>query len=70
MIDLGLENRHALVSGAGNIPERAGHGRHVTLQLARQVRAWPASTSTKDEPSPSPTRRRRSGPKRTRSLLT
>ena len=35
MIDLGLENRRALVSGAGNIPERAGHGRHVTLQLAR-----------------------------------
>jgi NAD(P)-dependent dehydrogenase (short-subunit alcohol dehydrogenase family) len=35
MIDLGLENRRAIVSGAGNIPERAGHGRHTTLQLAR-----------------------------------
>ena len=35
MIDLGLENRRAVVSGAGNISDRAGHGRHTTLQLAR-----------------------------------
>lgn len=35
MIDLGLEGRRAVVSGAGYIPTRAGHGRHTTLQLAR-----------------------------------
>jgi 3-oxoacyl-[acyl-carrier protein] reductase len=35
MIDLGLENKRAVVSGAGYIPSRAGHGRHTTLQLAR-----------------------------------
>ena len=35
MIDLGLEGKRALVSGAGYIRSRAGHGRHTTLQLAR-----------------------------------
>ena len=34
MIDLGLEGKGALVSGAGYIPERAGHGRMVSLKLA------------------------------------
>lgn len=35
MIDLGLEGKRAVVSGAGSVPGRAGHGRHTTLQLAR-----------------------------------
>src|SRR5580700_12097054 len=35
VIDLGLEGKRAVVSGAGYIPTRAGHGRHTTLQLAR-----------------------------------
>jgi len=35
MIDLGLSGKRAVVSGAGYIPTRAGHGRHTTLQLAR-----------------------------------
>jgi 3-oxoacyl-[acyl-carrier protein] reductase len=35
MIDLGLDDKRAVVSGAGYIPSRAGHGRHTTLQLAR-----------------------------------
>lgn len=35
MIDLGLNGKRAVVSGAGYIPTRAGHGRHTTLQLAR-----------------------------------
>jgi len=34
MIDLGLEGKGAVVSGAGNIPERAGHGRVTSLKLA------------------------------------
>jgi NAD(P)-dependent dehydrogenase (short-subunit alcohol dehydrogenase family) len=34
MIDLGLDGKRALVSGAGYIPERAGHGRRTTLRLA------------------------------------
>jgi NAD(P)-dependent dehydrogenase (short-subunit alcohol dehydrogenase family) len=35
MIDLGLDGKRVLISGAGNISERAGHGRHTTLQMAR-----------------------------------
>ncbi|MHB1582417.1 MAG: SDR family NAD(P)-dependent oxidoreductase [Acidimicrobiales bacterium] len=35
MIDLGLEGKRALVSGAGYLPNRAGHGRHTSLVLAR-----------------------------------
>ncbi|MGP0032578.1 MAG: SDR family NAD(P)-dependent oxidoreductase [Acidimicrobiales bacterium] len=35
MIDLGLGGKRAVVSGAGYRPERAGHGRHTTLTLAR-----------------------------------
>ena len=35
MIDLGLAGKRAVVSGAGYIPGRAGHGRHTVLQLAR-----------------------------------
>jgi NAD(P)-dependent dehydrogenase (short-subunit alcohol dehydrogenase family) len=34
MIDLGLEGKGAVVSGAGNIAERAGHGRMTSLKLA------------------------------------
>lgn len=34
MIDLGLEGKGAVVSGAGYIPERAGHGRFSALKLA------------------------------------
>jgi NAD(P)-dependent dehydrogenase (short-subunit alcohol dehydrogenase family) len=34
VIVLGLEGKGALVSGAGNIPERAGHGRVTSLKLA------------------------------------
>lgn len=34
MIDLGLGGKGALVSGAGLIPERAGHGRATALRLA------------------------------------
>src|ERR1700741_509682 len=34
MIDLGLDGKRALVSGAGYIPGRAGHGRRSTLRLA------------------------------------
>jgi NAD(P)-dependent dehydrogenase (short-subunit alcohol dehydrogenase family) len=34
MIDLGLHAKRAVVSGAGYIPERAGHGRHSALKLA------------------------------------
>ncbi|HUZ09570.1 MAG TPA: SDR family oxidoreductase [Acidimicrobiales bacterium] len=34
MIDLGLGGKRAVVSGAGYIPERAGHGRHSALKLA------------------------------------
>jgi len=34
MIDLGLTAKRALVSGAGYIPERAGHGRITALKLA------------------------------------
>ncbi len=34
MIDLGLDGKRALVSGAGYLPERAGHGRHCALTLA------------------------------------
>ena len=34
MIDLGLEGKRAVVSGAGYIPTRAGHGRHSALNLA------------------------------------
>ena len=34
MIDLGLQGKGALVSGAGYIPERAGHGRISALKLA------------------------------------
>lgn len=35
VIDLGLENKRAVVGGAGYIEIRAGHGRNTTLQLAR-----------------------------------
>ena len=35
MIDLGLGGKRAVVSGAGYIPSRAGHGRHTSLTLAR-----------------------------------
>src|ERR1700722_13498783 len=34
MIDLGLDGKRAIVSGAGFRPERAGHGRATALQLA------------------------------------
>ena len=34
MIDLGLTGKRAIVSGAGFIPERAGHGRQSSLKLA------------------------------------
>lgn len=34
MIDLGLNGKGAVVSGAGYIPERAGHGRISALRLA------------------------------------
>jgi 3-oxoacyl-[acyl-carrier protein] reductase len=34
MIDLGLDGKRVLVSGAGYIPERAGHGRRSALRLA------------------------------------
>jgi NAD(P)-dependent dehydrogenase (short-subunit alcohol dehydrogenase family) len=34
MIDLGLTGKGAVVSGAGYIPERAGHGRMCSLKLA------------------------------------
>jgi 3-oxoacyl-[acyl-carrier protein] reductase len=34
MIDFGLSGRGAVVSGAGYIPERAGHGRSCALKLA------------------------------------
>lgn len=34
MIDLGLTGKGAVVSGAGHIPERAGHGRMTALRLA------------------------------------
>src|ERR1700754_109226 len=34
MIDLGLTGKRAIVSGAGYIPERAGHGRFTALTLA------------------------------------
>ncbi|HXW82087.1 MAG TPA: SDR family NAD(P)-dependent oxidoreductase, partial [Acidimicrobiales bacterium] len=34
MIDLGLEGKRAVVSGAGYLPTRAGHGRHTALRLA------------------------------------
>ncbi|WP_236794695.1 SDR family NAD(P)-dependent oxidoreductase [Amycolatopsis sp. GM8] len=34
MIDLGLNGKRAIVSGAGYIPERAGHGRFSSLNLA------------------------------------
>jgi 3-oxoacyl-[acyl-carrier protein] reductase len=34
MIDLGLSGKGAVVSGAGYIPERAGHGRSCALKLA------------------------------------
>jgi NAD(P)-dependent dehydrogenase (short-subunit alcohol dehydrogenase family) len=34
MIDLGLDGKGAVVSGAGYIPERAGHGRVTSLKLA------------------------------------
>jgi NAD(P)-dependent dehydrogenase (short-subunit alcohol dehydrogenase family) len=35
MIDLGLSGKGALVSGAGYIPERAGHGRSCAMKLAQ-----------------------------------
>jgi 3-oxoacyl-[acyl-carrier protein] reductase len=35
VIDLGLEGKRALVSGAGYIEERAGHGRFTSLKLAQ-----------------------------------
>jgi 3-oxoacyl-[acyl-carrier protein] reductase len=35
VIDLGLEGKRVVVSGAGYLPTRAGHGRHTTLQFAR-----------------------------------
>jgi NAD(P)-dependent dehydrogenase (short-subunit alcohol dehydrogenase family) len=34
MIDLGLDGKRAVVSGAGYIPTRAGHGRASSLRLA------------------------------------
>jgi 3-oxoacyl-[acyl-carrier protein] reductase len=34
MIGFGLEGKRAIVSGAGFIPERAGHGRQCSLKLA------------------------------------
>jgi len=34
MIDLGLEGKRAVISGAGYLPARAGHGRHTALTLA------------------------------------
>ena len=34
MIDFGLSGKNAVVSGAGYIPERAGHGRSCALKLA------------------------------------
>lgn len=34
MIDLGIQGRRTIVSGAGYIPERAGHGRFTALNLA------------------------------------
>ncbi len=34
MIDLGLDGKRAIVSGAGYIPGRAGHGRATALNLA------------------------------------
>jgi NAD(P)-dependent dehydrogenase (short-subunit alcohol dehydrogenase family) len=34
MIDFGLSGKGAVVSGAGYIPERAGHGRSCSLKLA------------------------------------
>jgi 3-oxoacyl-[acyl-carrier protein] reductase len=34
MVDLGLSGKGAFVSGAGYIPERAGHGRSCSLKLA------------------------------------
>src|SRR5581483_3909928 len=34
MIDLGLTGKRAVVSGAGYIPERAGHGWFTSLALA------------------------------------
>ncbi len=34
MIDLGLGGKRAVVSGAGSLPGRAGHGRHTALTLA------------------------------------
>jgi NAD(P)-dependent dehydrogenase (short-subunit alcohol dehydrogenase family) len=34
VIDLGLDGRRAVVSGAGYLPARAGHGRHTALILA------------------------------------
>jgi NAD(P)-dependent dehydrogenase (short-subunit alcohol dehydrogenase family) len=34
MIDLGLDGKRAVVSGAGYIPGRAGHGRWTSLRLA------------------------------------
>jgi len=34
MIDLGLDGKRAVVSGAGYIPGRAGHGRACSLKLA------------------------------------
>ncbi len=34
MIELGLRGKRAIISGAGYIPERAGHGRFTTLKLA------------------------------------
>ncbi len=33
-IDFGLAGKRAVVAGAGYIPERAGHGRAITLRLA------------------------------------
>jgi len=34
LIDFGLSGKSAVVSGAGHIPERAGHGRSCALKLA------------------------------------
>ena len=34
MIDLGLNGKRAIVSGAGYVPGRAGHGRRTSQQLA------------------------------------
>ena len=34
MIDFGLSGKNAVVSGAGYIPGRAGHGRSCALKLA------------------------------------